>query len=130
MAELCRQSPVPIVLDEELTGVRPEDKESVLEKIKPAYIILKPSLIGGFKQSEDWILSAEKHNVNWWITSALESNIGLNAISQWTFILNSNLPQGLGTGQLYHNNIPSPLTIENAKLFYRQGTDWDLSSVI
>ena len=130
MAVLCRQSPVPIVLDEELIGVKTSDKEFLIEKIKPAYIILKPSLVGGFKQSEEWIGLAEKHKVNWWITSALESNIGLNAIAQWTFTLNSDLPQGLGTGQLYHNNITSPLTIEQAKLFYRKETDWNLSSIL
>jgi len=127
MAELCRQSPIPIVLDEELIGVNPLEKETILEQIKPAYIILKPSLIGGFRESEEWIKLAEKLNIGWWITSALESNIGLNAIAQWTFTLNSSLPQGLGTGQLYHNNIPSPLAIENAKLFYKPDNDWNLS---
>jgi o-succinylbenzoate synthase len=130
MAELCIQSPIPIVLDEELIGVKPADKEFILEKIKPAYIILKPSLVGGFRQSEEWIRLAEKHNIAWWITSALEANIGLNAIAQWTYTLNSQLPQGLGTGQLYHNNIPSPLVIENAKLFYKQDVDWDLNSCL
>lgn len=128
MAELCRQSPIPIVLDEEIIGVNSGEKETLLQTIKPAYIILKPSLIGGFKQSEEWIRLAEKQNVDWWITSALESNIGLNAIAQWTFTLNSKLPQGLGTGQLYHNNIPSPLEIENAKLYYRNEKNWDLNS--
>jgi len=130
MAELCQQSPIPIVLDEELIGVKPTDKESVIEKIKPAYIILKPSLIGGFSESEEWIRLAEKHNVGWWVTSALEANIGLNAIAQWTATLNSTMPQGLGTGQLYHNNTPSPLTIENAQLFYKAETNWDLSSIL
>lgn len=130
MAMLCRQSPIPIVLDEELIGVKPADKEFILEKIKPAYIILKPSLVGGFRQSEEWIRLAEKHNIAWWITSALEANIGLNAIAQWTYTLNSALPQGLGTGQLYHNNIPSPLAIENAKLFYKSGADWDVNPLL
>jgi o-succinylbenzoate synthase len=130
MADICRQSPIPIVLDEELIGVNPLEKETILEQIKPSYIILKPSLIGGFRESEEWIKRAEKHNIGWWITSALEANIGLNAIAQWTFTLNSSLPQGLGTGQLYHNNIPSPLTIENAKLFYNTGNNWDLSSIL
>jgi len=130
MATICQQSPIPIVLDEELIGVRSEDKEFILEKIKPAYIILKPSLIGGFRQSEEWIRLAEKHSVAWWVTSALEANIGLNAIAQWTYTLNSQLPQGLGTGQLYHNNIPSPLTIENARLFYKPKVDWDLNLLL
>lgn len=126
MAELCLKSKIPIVLDEELIGVESTDKEYIIEKIKPAYIILKPSLLGGFKQSEEWIQLAEKHQAKWWITSALESNIGLNAIAQWTFKLNSDLPQGLGTGQLYHNNIPSPLEIKDAKLFYNNQSVWDL----
>jgi len=130
MATICQQSPIPIVLDEELIGVRSEDKEFILEKIKPAYIILKPSLIGGFRQSEEWIRLAEKHSIAWWITSALEANIGLNAIAQWTYTLNSQLPQGLGTGQLYHNNIPSPLAIENARLFYKPEVDWNVSSCL
>ena len=130
MATICQQSPIPIVLDEELIGVRSEDKEFILEKIKPAYIILKPSLIGGFRQSEEWIRLAEKHSVAWWVTSALEANIGLNAIAQWTYTLNSQLPQGLGTGQLYHNNIPSPLAIENARLFYKPKVDWDLNLLL
>jgi o-succinylbenzoate synthase len=129
MAKLCLQSAIPIVLDEELIGVDSLEKETVLLSIKPAYIILKPSLNGGFKQSEEWIQLAEKHNINWWITSALESNIGLNAIAQWTFTLNSNLPQGLGTGQLYRNNIPSPLEIENAKLYYRSKKKWNLMTI-
>jgi len=130
MADLCRQSPIPIVLDEELIGVKQADRESILEKLKPAYIILKPSILGGFRESEDWIRLAETHNVGWWITSALEANVGLNAIAQWTATLGSLLPQGLGTGQLYLNNIPSPLEIEHAELFYRPKNEWDLSSII
>ena len=130
MAGLCIHSPIPIVLDEELIGVHPDEKESLLEKIKPAYIILKPSLLGGITQSEDWIRLARKHHVGWWVTSALESNIGLNAIAQWTATLGSTLPQGLGTGQLYHNNIPSPLSIQQAKLYFRKEYEWDVSSII
>ncbi len=130
MADICKHSPIPIVLDEELIGVKSADKELIIEKTKPAYIILKPSLLGGFKQSEEWIRLVEKHQVKWWITSALEANIGLNTIAQWTFTLNSELPQGLGTGQLYHNNIPSPLEIRNAKLFYQTKNDWDLSAIL
>ncbi len=130
MADICKHSPIPIVLDEELIGVKSADKELIIEKTKPAYIILKPSLLGGFKQSEEWIRLVEKHQVKWWITSALEANIGLNAIAQWTYTLNSALPQGLGTGQLYHNNIPSPLEIRDAKLFYQTKNDWDLSAIL
>jgi len=130
MAELCSHSPIPIVLDEELIGVTSDEKEYLLEKIKPAYIILKPSLLGGFKQSEEWIQLAEKHHAGWWVTSALESNIGLNAVAQWTATLGLTLPQGLGTGQLYHNNIPSPLSIQQAKLYYRKDNDWDISTIL
>lgn len=128
MAQLCSQSTIPIVLDEELIGMAPS--EELLNEIKPAFIILKPSLIGGFEISKKWISLAEKNNIGWWITSALESNIGLNAIAQWTYGLHSLLPQGLGTGQLYHNNIPSPLQIKEAKLFYNPLQDWDLSSIL
>ena len=129
MAEICKQSPIPVVLDEELIGIDPPNKLRILEEIKPAYIILKPSLIGGFGISEEWIEFAKKLGIGWWITSALESNIGLNAIAQWTYTLGSALPQGLGTGQLYHNNIPSPLEIENAKLYYRNENMWDLKDL-
>jgi o-succinylbenzoate synthase len=130
MTQLCEQAPIPIVLDEELLGIKSTDKEFIIDKIKPAYIILKPSLLGGFKQSEEWISIAERHNVKWWITSALESNIGLNAIAQWTYTLNSQLPQGLGTGQLYHNNIASPLEIRDAKLFYNADSCWEIEKLI
>jgi o-succinylbenzoate synthase len=130
MAELCRLSPIPIVLDEELIGVQSHDKENLLDKIKPAYIILKPSLLGGFRVSEEWIQLSQKYHIGWWVTSALEANIGLNAIAQWTAILGSELPQGLGTGQIFHNNIPSPLVIENAKLYYKPENQWDLSSIL
>ena len=127
MAALCQQSPIPIVLDEELIGTTPN--EELLKTIHPAYIILKPSLLGGFKVSEEWIHLAKKHKIGWWITSALEANIGLNAIAQWAATLDSKMPQGLGTGQLYHNNIPSPLEIRDAKLFYNQQESWDLTSI-
>lgn len=130
MYELCCQSPIPIALDEELIGIKTADKETILKTVKPAYIILKPSLLGGFRASEEWIDLAKKHQINWWVTSALEANIGLNAIAQWTSTLNSELPQGLGTGQLYHNNIPSPLEIEKAKLFYKPQINWDINSIL
>ncbi len=128
MAEICQKSPIPIVLDEELIGQQPDEK--LLKTILPAYIILKPSLIGGFKISEKWIQLAERNNIGWWITSALEANIGLNAIAQRTASLKSTMPQGLGTGQLYHNNIPSPLEIRDAKLYYQSDRHWDLSAIL
>ena len=127
IAAICQQSPIPVVLDEELIGTTPD--EELLKIIRPAYIILKPSLLGGFKVSEEWVRLAEKQNIGWWITSALEANIGLNAIAQWTATLGSKLPQGLGTGQLYLNNFSSPLEIRSAKLFYNAENQWDLTSL-
>lgn len=128
MALICEKSPIPIALDEELTGISPD--ETLLKQLKPHFIILKPSLIGGFTVAEQWIELAKKRDIGWWVTSALESNIGLNAIAQWTASLQTTLPQGLGTGLLYENNIPSPLEIKIAKLFYDTHRNWDLSSVL
>lgn len=120
MTELCRQSPLPIALDEELIGcATTKDKKNLLSTIQPQYIILKPSLIGGFKGTTEWIEIAEDLNIKWWITSALESNIGLNAIAQFTAKYEVALPQGLGTGALYTNNVNSPLYIEKGHLKYR-----------
>ncbi|MCH7410212.1 o-succinylbenzoate synthase [Belliella sp. DSM 111904] len=125
MRELCKRTPLPIALDEELIGVHGiEDKRSLLESIMPQYIILKPTLLGGFASCDEWIRIAEELNIDWWMTSALESNIGLNAIAQYTAILKNSLPQGLGTGQLYHNNIASPLKIVSGTLIYDQNETW------
>ncbi|NNC96421.1 MAG: o-succinylbenzoate synthase [Chitinophagales bacterium] len=129
MAKLCRTSPVPIALDEELIGIPHDHRSKLLHRIKPDYIILKPSLIGGFRHCEDWIRLADEINCGWWITSALESNIGLSAIAQWAYTLKSSLPQGLGTGSLYTNNFPSPIRIENGKLFYDPNIPWELESI-
>lgn len=127
MASLCKTTPLPIALDEELIGVNGvEKKKFLLENIKPQYIILKPSLVGGFSQSEEWIKLADEKNIGWWVTSALESNIGLNAIAQWTYTLNNSMPQGLGTGKVFKNNIPSPLEIEKGNLKYLENQDWNL----
>ena len=127
MASLCKQTPFPIALDEELIGVFSfEEKEKLLQKIKPRYIILKPSFIGGFRGTQEWITLADKYNIGWWITSALESNIGLNAIAQWTFLQNSKMPQGLGTGALYTNNIDCPLEVKNGQLWYDTSKEWQL----
>jgi O-succinylbenzoate synthase len=129
MTQLCRDSPVPIALDEELIGVNSyEEKEKLVSEVKPKYLILKPSLLGGYKHCEEWIEIANKYNAGWWVTSALESNIGLNAIAQWAFTLNNKLPQGLGTGQLYTNNIASPLLIEDTKLWYL-GRGWNVDRI-
>lgn len=126
MKELCETTPFPIALDEELIGVFSfEEKEKLLQEIKPQYIILKPSFVGGFRGTQEWITLADKYNIGWWITSALESNIGLNAIAQWTFLQNSKMPQGLGTGALYNNNIDCPLEVSNGQLWYNKAKNWD-----
>ena len=128
MAELCAKTPFPIALDEELIGVFSlDDKEDLLTKIKPQFIILKPSLVGGFQGTQEWISLAEKLNIGWWITSALESNIGLNAIAQFTFTLQSKLPQGLGTGGLYTNNFDAPLEVVNGELWYNPELFWSVN---
>ncbi len=127
MALLCGNTPIPIALDEELLGVfSKEKKQLLLKNIKPQYIILKPSLIGGITGSIDWIESAENNNIDWWITSALESNVGLNAISQFTYNLKNSLPQGLGTGGLYTNNFDSPLEVNSGKLSYNPLLTWSV----
>lgn len=126
MAILCKTTPFPIALDEELIGVFSlEEKEKLLREIQPQYIILKPSFIGGFRGTKEWIDLAEKFEIGWWITSALESNIGLNAISQWTFIQNSKMPQGLGTGALYTNNFDCPLEVAQGQLWYNTAKKWE-----
>lgn len=123
MAQLCASTPIPIALDEELIGLQDENKRNeMISTIRPQYIILKPSLTGGFRSSENWIKQAESVDAGWWITSALEANIGLNAIAQWTATLNNPMPQGLGTGQVFTNNIHSPLMVEHGKLKYRTTT--------
>ena len=125
MSELCKNTPIPIALDEELIGVFSyAEKEALLIKIKPQYIILKPSFVGGFRGTQEWIDLAKKHQIGWWITSALESNIGLNAIAQWTFLQQNSMPQGLGTGGLYTNNFDCPLEVKNGHLSYNPNLDW------
>ncbi|MNX53134.1 L-Ala-D/L-Glu epimerase [compost metagenome] len=125
MSELCKIAPFPIALDEELIGVFTRaEKEELLQKIKPQYIILKPSFIGGFRGTQEWISLAEKFGIGWWITSALESNIGLNAIAQWTFLQHNSMPQGLGTGALYTNNFDCPLEVLDGQLWYKNNQDW------
>lgn len=119
MAELCHSTPTPIALDEELIGVlNYESKKTLIKEIKPQYIILKPALVGGFSGSDEWIQLAEQNNIGWWITSALESNIGLNAIAQYTYTKNNPMPQGLGTGSLFTNNFPSPLILKGENLWF------------
>ena len=128
MSRLCESTPLPIALDEELIGIFSDEvKKTVLRTINPQYIILKPTLVGGFQGSQEWITLASQQNVGWWITSALESNIGLNAIAQWTYTLNNDLPQGLGTGSLFTNNFDSPLIVKNGTLQYLNNREWELS---
>lgn len=129
MKKLCAESPVPIALDEELIGVYGTQKEALLRAINPQYVILKPSLVGGFRGSMEWILAAKNCQINWWITSALESNVGLNAIAQWTFLQKNEMPQGLGTGGLYTNNFESPLEIIDGKIKYNTDKKWDFESI-
>ncbi len=133
MAILCEKTPIPIALDEELVGIFGlAKKKEILQTIKPQYIILKPSLVGGFQGSKEWISLAKNNDIGWWITSALESNVGLNAIAQWTFELKNNMPQGLGTGDLFANNFDSPLNVKKGSLHYDINKNWDfnLESVV
>ncbi len=119
MKDLCKSSPIPMALDEELIGIDDSIKKGELLKfIKPSYIIIKPSLLGGFAAADEWISLAEENNIQWWITSALESNIGLDAIAQWTASKNITMAQGLGTGALYTNNVPSTLHIREGYLYH------------
>lgn len=128
LAELCKQSPIPIALDEELIGLNTRDEKiELLERIKPPLIILKPSLHGGLLGCQEWITLAEERGIGWWMTSALESNIGLNAVAQFTANYHVTLPQGLGTGSIYDDNIPSPLQVKKGSLRYNSQENWDMS---
>jgi len=119
MRFLCEVSPLPIALDEELIGkFTRADKEKMLDEIGPAYIVLKPSLIGGYSGAEEWIELASERNIGWWVTSALESNIGLNALAQWVASLHTEMPQGLGTGGVFTNNFTTPLELHGDMLHY------------
>ncbi|MBT4826607.1 MAG: o-succinylbenzoate synthase [Flavobacteriaceae bacterium] len=130
MHQLCVNSPIPIALDEELIGViDTKDRKALLDAIMPQYLILKPSLLGGFKSCEEWIRLAEDRSIGWWVTSALESNIGLNAIAQWTFSLGVNNHQGLGTGGLFTNNFESPLEVRQGYLTFNSNQNWEMPTV-
>lgn len=121
MKALCATPPLPIALDEELIGVNEiEEKRKLLQTIQPQYIILKPSLVGGFSGTKEWISVAEENNINWWITSALESNVGLSAIAQFTSQYKELMYQGLGTGSLYTNNIESRLVVEKGIIYSKK----------
>lgn len=123
MRLLCQNSALPIALDEELIGIK--NKAELLDRLLPQHIILKPSLLGGFKETDEWIQLAEERAIGWWMTSALESNIGLNAIAQLASKYRPSIHQGLGTGKLFHNNLSSPLYIEKGKIHYLPTESWD-----
>ena len=128
LTELCKKTPLPIALDESLIGITDvTKKQTLLQTIQPQFIILKPSLIGGFKGTDEWIKIAENLNINGWITSALESNIGLNAIAQYTSTKDIDKPQGLGTGSLFTNNFESPLEILREELWFNTNKNWDIN---
>ena len=126
MAKLCELSPIPIALDEELIGIN-LSKAELLYTIKPDYLILKPSLLGGFIECDNWISLAKENGIKWWATSALEGNVGLNAIAQWVYTKNSKLSQGLGTGMLFKNNVNSPLEISADSIYLNEDKEWDLN---
>ncbi|HZY80650.1 MAG TPA: o-succinylbenzoate synthase [Cyclobacteriaceae bacterium] len=124
LPELCARSPIPVALDEELLGVA--DRSDLLKRVKPRYIILKPGLHGGMSGSAAWIGEAEKNNIGWWLTSALESNVGLNAIAQFAAQYPVEIPQGLGTGALYDDNFESPLEVIKGNLAQNSRENWVL----
>ena len=127
MEELCRKSPIAVALDEELIGKETYDeKTELLRRLKPRYIVLKPMLHGGFKGCEEWIAIAEKLSIGWWITSSLESSIGLNAICQFTANYKTDLHQGLGTGRIYDNNFDSPLEVKDGYIYQNPKVVWNL----
>lgn len=127
MAELIKVSSIPIALDEELIGVfGQEEKGKLLDDLKPPYIILKPTILGGFNETKEWADLANKRNIGWWLTSALESNVGLNAIAQFAVGLGIQMPQGLGTGMIYSDNFQSPLHLKEGKLAYNARLPWEI----
>ncbi|MGB0178054.1 MAG: o-succinylbenzoate synthase, partial [Owenweeksia sp.] len=127
MASLCENTPLPIALDEELIGVFEEqERRKLIRTIRPQYIILKPSFIGGFQGSSEWIALAGEAGAGWWVTSALESNVGLSAIAQWNATLDNPMPSGLGTGSLYTNNFESPLYVNNGAIGYEPDKSWEI----
>ncbi|MDD2961738.1 MAG: o-succinylbenzoate synthase [Muribaculaceae bacterium] len=127
MSYLCSNSPIPIALDEELIGITDLlVMNELLKTISPQYIILKPSLMGGLSGAEEWLKMAAQYNIGGWITSALESNVGLNTLAQWVAILQVKIPQGLGTGNLYSNNINSPLEQKEDYIFHNVNNKWAL----
>ncbi|MBK5279428.1 MAG: o-succinylbenzoate synthase, partial [Bacteroidia bacterium] len=128
LPELCRTSPIPVALDEELIGVSTRvQKEQLLDRCKPPYIILKPTLHGGLHACAEWIEIAESRKIGWWLTSALESNVGLNAIAQFASNYPITIPQGLGTGTLYDDNFEAPLRVDKGILVNYPRQEWQIA---
>jgi o-succinylbenzoate synthase len=127
MAAICATSPIPIALDEELISAA--DPSLLLETIRPQHIVLKPSLLGGLAACERWISAAGRLGIGWWVNSLLESNVGLNAIAQWASTFNDGRVHGLGTGQLFSNNVPSPLRLDGCGLRHAAAATWDFSAL-
>jgi o-succinylbenzoate synthase len=131
MAHLVEKTPIAIALDEELIGIHDmESKQMLLDVIRPHFLVLKPSLHGAFSGCDEWIELAQQRNIGWWATSALESNIGLNAIAQWILTKNVDLPQGLGTGGLFTNNIDSPWVAHSGFLRFDSNLKWNLNPIL
>ena len=127
IAKLCQTTPLPIALDEELIGINKREKKTqLLDTIHPQFLVLKPSLHGGISGCNEWIELANERSIGWWITSYLESNIGLNAIAQWAFTKNTKMHQGLGTGRLFTNNIESPLEIRGENLWFNTSKTFEM----
>ncbi len=124
MRELSKNSPIPIALDEELIGVELMNIENVINEIEPQYLVIKPSLHGGLDRSIQWIQAAENKGIQWWATSALESNVGLSHIYRWLGQFHNALPQGLGTGHLYTNNWESPLQLNGEYMEWNNALNW------
>jgi o-succinylbenzoate synthase len=132
LAALCARSPIKIALDEELIGISsPARQKELLAAIKPDYLVLKPALLGGLAAADAWITLARRAEMGWWVNSALESNIGLNGLSQWVSARNPTTVQGLGAGQLYTNNIPCPIKpVRGALVYDNDGLCWDVSEIV
>lgn len=129
LAAICRQSPIPICLDEEMIGVASDQQRLLLESLHPQHIIVKPALLGGFAASAGWIQACQTLDIQWWANSLLESNIGLNAICQWTALVGGGRVHGLGTGGLFTNNIASPLRSQGSHLSLDAEMRWDLTAI-
>jgi O-succinylbenzoate synthase len=128
LAELCQKSPIPVALDEELIGISTaQAKADLLDRVKPQYLVLKPTLHGGFHGCAEWIRLADERKVGWWLTSAMESSVGLNALAQFAAQYPLELPQGLGTGMIFRDNIPSPLEVRKGQLLWNSQENWDFS---